>query len=200
MNAAATEDRPEEAEAPPARSLPWLRIGALLVVVGVIWAILHQTGALEGWTVESLRATVQSAGWTGVLIFSAAFIIGLLANMPGMLFATVAVLAYGRVAGPALAFGAGMLGITVNFLLARSLAGRAFTAMRHPLARRLLDGVERRPVVVTAVLRVFFQFATPVSYALALSPVRLRDYLIGSAVGLASVMTVFGLALDAWIS
>ena len=50
--------------------------------------------------------------------------------------------------------------------------------------KKLLAQLDRQPVRATALLRLFFFAAPPVTYALALSGMRFRDYMAGSVLGL----------------
>ena len=50
--------------------------------------------------------------------------------------------------------------------------------------QRLLTNIDTRPVLTVAPLRLIFQTAPPLNYALAMTTVRWRDHLVGSALGL----------------
>ena len=57
----------------------------------------------------------------------------------------------------------------------------------------MLARLDERPVTTVIVLRTLLWLAPPLNYALALSSIRFRHYLIGSALGL--LLPVAGAAL-----
>ena len=89
----------------------------------------------------------------------------------------------------------------MSFALVRGVAGRSAPKAEPPpdaaatgLARvaqavrarmrKWMGRLETQPIRTIALLRLFLLFSPPLNYALALSRVRFRDYLLGSALGL----------------
>jgi uncharacterized membrane protein YdjX (TVP38/TMEM64 family) len=64
--------------------------------------------------------------------------------------------------------------------------------------RHLLNQIDKHPVAVVAILRLIFQTAPPLNYALAMTQVRLRHHLIGSALGLPLPIAAMALGFD-WL-
>ena len=62
--------------------------------------------------------------------------------------------------------------------------------------RKILDRLDERPILTVVILRLIFVMSPPVNYALALSSLRFRDYLIGSLIGLPVPLIVLGLVAD----
>lgn len=178
---------------PPPPRKPWIRIALLVALIAALYLTAHLTGAADSFTVDGLRARVNAAGPIGGAVFVLCFIVGNLIHLPGMLFVAVALLAWGRTDGTLLALAGGLIAVTTSFVIVRAVGGTPLAAPRHPWARAVLAHLDERPIAVIALLRLAFQFSPPVNYALALSRVRLRDYLIGSTLGLAVFMT--GVAL-----
>jgi uncharacterized membrane protein YdjX (TVP38/TMEM64 family) len=58
--------------------------------------------------------------------------------------------------------------------------------------------LEARPLVVVIALRLVLWFNSALTYALALSGIRTRDYLLGSAIALAPVVAIATL-LSGWL-
>lgn len=177
----------------PTPRKPWLRLALLLALITTLYLIAHTTGATASFTIDGLRARVHAAGPIGAFVFVLCFIVGNLIHLPGMIFVVVALLAYGRTEGTLLALAGGLIAVTTSFTIVRAIGGTPFAVPRHPWVRAMLAHLDRRPIAVIALLRIAFQFSPPVNYALALSPVRLRHYLLGSALGLAIFMA--GVAL-----
>src|SRR5262249_49126259 len=117
----------------------------------------------------------------------------------GPVFVGVAVLAYGRAIGTLAAVLGALVSVTVSFIVVRTIAGQPLACVQRPIVRRLLSQIDKRPVAVGAILRVMLQTAPPLNYALAMTQVRLRDHLIGSALGLPLPITAMALIFD-WLA
>ena len=177
------------------------RPGVRLLVLGAILAVVFVAGRASGLTdsisPESLRALLAGAGVFGVLVFVAVFSLGLLAQLPGLLFIAVAVLAYGREVGALVALGGSIVAVSVSFVVVRRFGGSALAELKSPLLQRMLAQLDTRPLRSVIVLRAVFGVAPFLNYALALSSLGFRDYLIGSAIGMAAPITVAAVILDA---
>ncbi len=166
----------------------------LLVVAFVGGAVyLWRTG---GVSASGIRRWIDSLGPAAPLLFVGAFVAGGLIGLPGMAFVLGARLAFGPYAGGVLAYVAGMCAITLPFITARYLRRQAAEPWRpkQKLAARAMAMLETHPIRAVVLLRLVLWFNPPLSYALALTPLRLRDYLIGCALALAPVVAVAMLA------
>jgi uncharacterized membrane protein YdjX (TVP38/TMEM64 family) len=148
--------------------------------------------------VEELRGAMQSTGALGALLFVVAFCVGELLHIPGLVFVAAGVLAYGRAQGGALSYAAGILSMTFSFLIVRGVSGQALAEIDRPWLKRAMAWVDARPVLTIAALRTVLVLSPPLNYALALTRVRLRDYVLGSAIGLIPPMLVAVLAFE-WL-
>jgi uncharacterized membrane protein YdjX (TVP38/TMEM64 family) len=169
---------------PPARRAPWLRLGAAAALVLAIVA----GGRMAGLDLSpaELRASVAAAGPWGPLVYLGGYCVARLVWVPGagLLSVGVAVALFGLPAGGALAYLASMLAVCVSFAVVRAAGGRALQQVSSGRLRDLLAQVEARPLQTVFLARLFLGSAAPVSYALALSPIGVRDYLLGSALGM----------------
>lgn len=163
----------------------WVRLVALGVLVGVLVVGAHLAGVTDRLSGPSVRATIAAAGAWGPVLFVLAFCAGELVHLPGMVFVAAAAFAYGPAIGAALAYAGAVASVSVTFALVRGVGGKPLASVRWRFARRLLAHLDRRPVLTIALLRLVLWISPPVSYALALSGVRFRSYLAGSAIGLA---------------
>jgi uncharacterized membrane protein YdjX (TVP38/TMEM64 family) len=59
-----------------------------------------------------------------------------------------------------------------------------------------LARLDRRPLLAVLVLRTLFQTMPTLNYALALSGLRLRDYLLGTVLGLPLPIAVYCIFFD----
>lgn len=174
--------------------LAWWRLGALaLLLVSlalVAWAFDLHTRV----TRDAIRELAGGPG--GRALFVLAFCAGELLHLPGLLFVGAAVLAWGPVEGGLLAFGAGLLSLSLAFALTRLVGGQPLGVVQRPWVRRLLERLDRRPILTVAALRAVLAYAPPLNVALALTPMRFRDYLVGSAIGLVPPVAVVALFVD----
>ena len=153
---------------------------ALLVgSAGFAWV----TGLHERVEMETIRALVDRAGAWGPVLFIALFgLEGI--GVPGVVFMVAAIAIW----PPSLAFlynflGAQMAGL-VGFGFARWI-GRDWVAERLPEnVRRFESRIEDRGLATVVLVRLVFFLAPPAHWALGLSPVRFRDYLLGTAIGM----------------
>lgn len=183
-------------QAPQRRLHARHRILALAAVAGAIFLAAHASGLDRSLTPEHLRALLAGAGMFGVLVFVVVFSVGLLAQLPGLLFIAVAVLAYGRTMGALVALGGAAVAISVSFFVVRRFGGSALAEIESPWLRRVLAELDTRPLRSVIVLRAIFGVAPFLNYALALSSLGFRDYIIGSIIGMAAPITIAAVLLD----
>ena len=160
------------------------RLLVLTIVIGVLWLCAWATGVTGRFTFESIRRVSGQGTLWGVAAFIALFSVGQLLRVPSMVFVAAAVAIHGRSLGTVVALLGALVSATVTFTVVRAFAGHALVEVQQPLARRLLSAIDRRPVMSVALLRLVFQTAPPLNYALAMTAVRWRDHLVGCAIGL----------------
>ncbi len=182
-----TIDGPPELQ-PQDQRKRWIKLGLLAAVLLASLIVGRATGLTEQLTTENLRATLERAGAWGVALFVLAFVVGELIHIPGLVFVAAAVAGYGRVAGGSLSLVAAVISVAATFLIVRAVGGRALSEIRSPLVRRLLRPLDTHPIRTVVVLRTLLFLSPQLNYALALSSVRFRDYLAGSAIGLVGPM------------
>lgn len=173
---------------------PLMLIG-VLVVLALVAAAFDLDEALGA---DRLKATLADAGMAGVAIFAGTFTLGVLLYLPGMMFVGLAGWLYGPVAGPAIALVTGVFAVTVSFAVYRLVGGKALsTEGESKIPARMqtwLARMKERPVTSVAAMRLFFWVAPPLNTALALTDLKWRDYIVGSALGLA-----LPISIGAWI-
>jgi len=191
------ETSPEAAAAEPKRSSRWRLIALAVFFVGSLVAA-KLTGLDELVTVESIRAMMDSAGPLGFVAFVVIFAVGELMHVPGMVFVGAASVAYGAAIGSGAAYLGALTSVTVSFFVVRTIGGQPLAQVQRPLVRKLLARLDTHPVSTIAVLRFLFWMAPALNYGLAMSKVRFREYLLGSALGLAIPIPVAVIFFD-WI-
>jgi uncharacterized membrane protein YdjX (TVP38/TMEM64 family) len=104
--------------------------------------------------------------------------------VPGLVFVAAAVLVWGRIAGAALAYGGALVAVSFSFAVVRAIGGQPLGELKQKWVRATLAQLDKRPIRTVALLRLVLWIAPALNYALALSPIRYREYVIGSAIGL----------------
>ncbi|MFW6050738.1 MAG: TVP38/TMEM64 family protein [Myxococcota bacterium] len=168
----------------------WVLVVVLLVALLVAG---HATGITEDVDADRVRSWVVGAGVWGVLLFFALFAVGELLHVPGIVFVAAAAYVYDGATAVIVALVGALTSVTVTFGVVRVVGGQPLGRIRWKFVRRMLAHLDERPITVVFLLRVVLWLAPIVNYVLAMSRVRFRDYLVGSALGLA--LPIAGLAL-----
>ncbi len=159
-----------------------LRLAALGAVLLGGAAVAAQVGLPS---VDSLRATVESAGWAAPVAFVGIYALVTLAPLPKNVLSALAGLVFGLPLGIALTLLAAMIGATVAFVLGRVLGRAAVERFTGARVRRVDELLARRGLLaVVAVRLVPVVPFTAVNYGAGLTGVRTRDYLLGSVIGM----------------
>jgi uncharacterized membrane protein YdjX (TVP38/TMEM64 family) len=174
----------------------WGRIVALAALVLGLVVVGRLTGMTAYLSPPRIRAALGAAGLWGPVLFVAAFCAGELVHVPGTVFVAASVVCYGRLGGSILALVGALVSLSVSFVVVRAVGGKPLAAIRWRFVRRMLEHLEGRPVRTIALLRLVLWMAPQLNYALALSSVRFRSYVVGSALGLAAPITVIALLFD----
>ncbi|MEM9692866.1 MAG: VTT domain-containing protein [Myxococcota bacterium] len=164
------------------------RIALLALLFVAVFAWVDMSGLRESLTQDRLQALLDSAGVMGVVLFIAVFSAGQLAQVPGIVFVLTARAAWGPAIGFAVAYVGALCAVSVSFCAVRTAAGAASTdePKREPRGRwaRAIEKLAARPRLTVASLRALLALSPPLNIALAMTSLRPRDHLIGSAVGL----------------
>jgi uncharacterized membrane protein YdjX (TVP38/TMEM64 family) len=174
------------------------RLLFLMVVIAGIWLTAWATGVTGRFTVDRIRGVLGQRGFWGIAAFIAFFAAGQLLRVPSTVFVAAAVGIYGRSLGTLVALLGALVSATVTFAVVRTFAGHVLADVQRPVVRHLLSKIDRSPVVTVALLRLLFQTAPPLNYALAMTAVRWRDHLLGSLLGLPVPVTGMAFFFD-WI-
>lgn len=186
---------------PPARR-PWRRLALVLALLVLLWAVFHFTGLRERINPQALREGFAAHRLWGFVGFTALFALGNLVQLPGWIFLASAVLALGPLWGGLATFSAALVSCAATFFLVRAFGADALRELPGPLARHLFARLDAHPVRSVALLRLVFQTVPPLNYALALSGLRFRDYLLGTLIGLPGPLFVYATFFDtiaAWM-
>lgn len=170
----------------------------LLVILFLLglFVLFEILGIRAQLNLDALQAMILMHPVIGLLLFILLFALGNLIQIPGWVFLAAAVLALGRVYGGIATYVAACVSCTLTFVTIRYLGGNALRELDNRLAQRLLSGLDRQPLLSIIVLRMLFQTVPALNYALALSGVRFRTYLLGTLLGLPLPIALYCLFFD----
>lgn len=141
---------------------------------------------LSQW-ISQLTDWMRAAGLPGAIAYAAVYILAAILMFPGVILTAGAGLVYGPIWGTLLVSPVSVLAATLAFLMGRTIArgwitGRIAT---DPRFRAVDAAIGQHGLKIVLLLRLSPLFPFNVlNYALGLTGVRLRDYMLGSAVGM----------------
>lgn len=179
------------------------RVGAFLaaaVFVLIVAAILY-SGVFADPSVAVMRARIEAWGSLAPLAFITLLMAGLFLPGPEIVLVALGGAVFGTVDGFVYGWVGAVIGTALPFLLVRRALGRYTQGpdgIRFRRLRRIEDRLVERGFATVVVLRLVLFLAPPLNWALGTTRVRLRDYVLGTAVGITptlGIATYFGDAL-----
>lgn len=193
-NAAVTKSRGSGVSVSPL--LKYRRLIAVVLFLAILFAAFRLTGLNEHFTLAALQQRILANRVEGLLVFVLLFALGNLIQIPGWLFLAAAVLTLGRDLGGIATYVAASISCVATFLIIRFVGGDALRQLDNRLANYLLGRLDFRPIASIVLLRMAFQTVPALNYALAMSGVRFRSYLIGTLLGLPLPILLYCLFFD----
>ncbi|WP_407317480.1 TVP38/TMEM64 family protein [Isoptericola halotolerans] len=176
---------PEPAvEPPPPGSTRGAAVRLVLLVLGFAAAAVALQ--LSGWSgPERLQELVESAGWSGVLVFVVGYAVLVLVPSPASLLTILGGALFGVWWGALLAWAGALLGAFGGFLIGRRMGRPAVDRLLRGRLQQADQVLARHGLVAVLAVRLvpLFPF-TALNYAAGLLGVRARDYVVGTAVGI----------------
>ncbi len=169
------------------------RVAAALVVLFLLYVVVRQLPVLR-WIVQGAKL-VQGLGIAGAFVTAAAMVLLTLFLLPIIPLIVACGWLYG-LPGAAVSLGAAVASAATSFSVARALGGNAAAQalMERPRARALAELAAEGGIVTVALVRLSPILPyTPSNAVLGLTPMRLRDLVLGTAVGMAP-----GVVLYSW--
>ncbi|NIL63587.1 TVP38/TMEM64 family protein [Salinispora arenicola] len=161
---------------------PWPRLAFLLFLLAGTATLLATQGAPE---VDTLRDRVAATGPWAPLLFTVGYALGTVLLVPGVLLTAAAGALFGVVGGSVVVLVGATVGAVASFLLGRLLGRPAVERLVGGRLQRLDRFLARRGLVAVIGLRLvpLVPFAL-LNYGSGVTAVRLRDYALGSAIGM----------------
>lgn len=193
---AAPAEKPEEKAAGKRALSTQVRLAILAGSLAALFAVAWATGLLEHFEPEAIRARVQAAGAWGPLVVVALTVASNFVQVPALPFILLSQATWGAVLGSVYAWVASFAATVVVYAVVKRAGGDAAQEIEKPWIQKLLSHLEERPILVVFLLRAVTIASPPVTYALALSGMKTRDYLVGSALGLVAPIAFYALLLE----
>lgn len=172
---------------------------AVALIAAVVFWLSSAEGSLTTLAAQArLRSTLVLLGTSewDVAVVLAAFVIGSLIAFPVTVLIGGAAIVLGPMQGFLWAFVGTMLGAGLSYLLGRGMRRAGLNGVLGVSLARIDRRLARRGLVTVAVLRnVPFAPFTIVNLLMGASSVRMRDYLLGTAIGMLpgiAAITVLG--------
>ncbi|MDG4828247.1 TVP38/TMEM64 family protein [Solwaraspora sp. WMMD1047] len=161
---------------------PWPRLAVLVMFLAGAATLLATRGTPD---VDALRGRVADAGVWGPVLFAAGYAVGTVLLVPGVLLTAAAGALFGVVGGSVVVLAGATVGAVASFLLGRWLGRPAVERLVGGRLDRLDGFLARRGLVAIVGLRLapLVPFAL-LNYGSGVTAVRLRDYTLGSAIGM----------------
>ena len=170
-----------------------LGVGLFLFVLVTVFEI---SGLRDHFNLVFIRQLMLQHRIGGLMLFVLLFSLGNLIQIPGWVFLAAAVLTLGRAWGGAVTYVAAVTSCAFTFVTIRALGGNALRLLKNRVAVRILRELDAHPIGSVALLRILFQTAPALNYALAMSGIKLRTYLIGTLVGLPVPIALYCIFFD----
>lgn len=135
----------------------------------------------------NIQSAIHEVGVLAPALFLVGYVLGTVAFFPGVLLTLIGGLAFGPWWGTLLVSVASLSGAVASFVIGRYLARDVVEALlaRQPWFKSLSEGIQRGGFSFVLFVRLvpLFPF-NALNYACGVLPLRLRDFFIGSLVGM----------------
>ncbi len=157
----------------------------LAVFSGVVVAAVVVALTIDLPSAAQLRGLVTAAGWAAPVSFIGLYALVTLAPVPKNVLSALGGLLFGVTQGVLLVLVAALLGALAAFGLGRVLGRSAVERLTSGRVRDVDDLIARRGLLAVIMVRLVPVIPfTAVNYSAGLTAVRLRDYTLGSAIGM----------------
>jgi len=172
------------------------RLLLVMTFLALLLGIFQLSGLRDNFNLAFLHQQFVDNALTGLLIFIALFAVGNLIQIPGWVFLAAAVISLDRFWGGLATYLAAIVSCAFTFWVIRSIGGDSLRQIENPYAVRILNSLDRRPVRAVVFLRMLMQTAPALNYALAMSGIKFRHYMMGTLVGLPIPIALYCLFFD----
>ena len=178
------------------------RLIGVVAFLALLLALFHVSGLRSNWNLQFLRDQLTHHSVYGIVFFVLLFSLGNLVQIPGWIFLAAAVLALGPIYGGLATYVAACVSCVLTFVLIRFLGGDALRAIQNPRVNKVLARLDKHPLQSMVIARMLFQTLPALNYALAMSGVKLKNYILATLLGLPVPIALYCIFFDqlaAWL-
>lgn len=172
------------------------RLLGVCFFLGVLLTVFEVSGLRDHFNLSFIRQLILQHRIGGLILFVFLFSLGNLIQIPGWVFLAAAVLTLGRVWGGVVTYIAAVTSCVITFVTIRALGGDALRLLENRVAVRVLRELDAHPIASVGLLRILLQTVPALNYALAMSGIRFRAYLIGTLAGLPIPIALYCIFFD----
>ena len=183
-------------EQPLAFILRYKRLLGVVLFLAILFAIFQISGLRDHFDLAFIRQLILQHRVGGLVLFVLLFSLGNLIQIPGLVFLAAAVVTLDRFWGGLVTYVAAVISCALTFVIIRALGGDALRSLRNRVAVKILHQLDAHPIGSVALLRVLFQTAPTLNYALGMSGIKFRNYLIGTLAGLPVPIALYCIFFD----
>ena len=176
--------------------LRYKRLLGVVFFLALLLVIFEVSGLREHFNLQFIRRLILQHRIEGLALFVLLFSLGNLVHVPGLVFLAAAVVALDRLWGGIVTYVAAVTSCALTFFIIRALGGDALRSLDNRVAVRILRELDARPVASVGLLRILFQTAPTLNYALAMTGIRFRNYLLGTLAGLPIPIAMYCIFFD----
>lgn len=191
-------NRPSPDPAPRTRRrwLPWIALALVCAALSLLWSFTPARELIDpGRLVAGLQALGEQAAAPWLVL--GGFVLGGLIALPVTLMVVTAIVMLGPWIGFLCALGGATLSATVAFGLGHGLGHRALAHMAGSRLHELSLRLRGAGIIVVAALRMVpVAHFTVTSLVAGASHIRLRDFVIGTLLGMAPGIAVIAVFID----
>jgi phospholipase D1/2 len=173
---------------------PWVWAGgaAGLIMAALALVVWRATGSLNPHEIAAWLAPHRDA-WYALPAVMLAFVAFGLAMVPVLLLITVTGIAFGPLLGPVYAMAGCLASASTGFAIGRRVGWRRVEALGGDRIGRLARALKRHGTLAVYFVRKVPAPFTLVNIVIGASPVRYRDFMIGTSLGMvAAVVALAG--------
>ena len=175
---------------------PIKKILLVCLFLALLFALFQFSGLRGHFNLHFLQQKIDDNKITGLMIFILLFSLGNLIQIPGWVFLAAAVLTLGKAWGAVATYTAAITSCVITYFIIRFIGGNALRQIKSRIAAHLLARLDRHPVWNVILLRTLFQTVPALNYALAVSGIKFREYLIGTLLGLPLPIVLYCIFFD----
>lgn len=173
-----------------------IRLILTIVFLATVFILAEVTGIRKQFSLESVKTIFNNHFLISAAIYIFLFTVGNILQIPGWLFLAASIITLGQWTGYLLTLVAAVTSAVVGFYIINLIGKDSLRKIKWQWVKKALQKMDQQPIRVNILLRIVFQTAPPLNYALAMSGVKFRDYLIGAIIGLPFPIYIYTFFID----